>query len=148
MVLINLFWVLSFSFLHDEFTFTGDIIYLENFGSPLVIVNSHDVAVDLLEKRSAKYSSRPVGYMSDILYVHSSVLSVQTSKMNLVSQDWTWLAVFTPYGNRWRNYRGPIQKAFNSADVSNYLDIQRHGILILLANLLRHPDESALYVRS
>lgn len=35
------------------------MIYLEIVGTPMLIVNSHDVAVDLLSKRSANYSSRP-----------------------------------------------------------------------------------------
>ena len=45
------------------------MIYLENFGVPLVIINSYDVAVDLLDKRSIKYSSRPSPIMFDELWV-------------------------------------------------------------------------------
>ena len=37
----------------------GDLMYLEIFGKRTLIVNSQKVARDLLEKRGAKYSSRP-----------------------------------------------------------------------------------------
>lgn len=43
---------------------TGDIVYVEAFGQPLLYVNSYAVAVDLLDKRSAIYSSRKGSYMT------------------------------------------------------------------------------------
>ena len=41
----------------------GDIIYIYAFGNPIIILNSAKAANDLLDKRSAKYSSRPVCLM-------------------------------------------------------------------------------------
>ncbi|KAF7329014.1 putative monooxygenase [Mycena venus] len=38
---------------------TGDLVYLEAFGQPLIFLNSSKVAKDLLEQRSAIYSDRP-----------------------------------------------------------------------------------------
>ncbi|KAF4605307.1 hypothetical protein EYR40_004091 [Pleurotus pulmonarius] len=38
----------------------GDLIYINIFGSPLLVLNSAEVIDDLLEKRSNKYSSRPL----------------------------------------------------------------------------------------
>lgn len=37
----------------------GDLVYVENFGSPMLFINSYEVTSDLLEKRSAIYSDRP-----------------------------------------------------------------------------------------
>lgn len=37
----------------------GDIMYLEFLGKRTVVLNSQKIARDLLEKRGAKYSSRP-----------------------------------------------------------------------------------------
>ena len=42
-------------------------MYLEILGSPLVILNSYNIIVDLLEKRSDIYSDRPVGFMANTL---------------------------------------------------------------------------------
>lgn len=108
----------------------GDIIYLENFGVPLVILNSYEATIDLLEKRSVKYSSRPTPTMGSEL------------------QDWSWLTVFTPYGNRWKGYRGPIQKAFNTPEVVEYMDVQRQSARLLLSNLLRQPNNHNLFIKS
>lgn len=36
------------------------IIHLDLAGSSVIVVNSHEIANDLFEKRSAKYSSRSV----------------------------------------------------------------------------------------
>ena len=43
----------------DQIIVTGDIVYTEAFGHRTIIVSSHKIAKDLLEKRGAKYSSRP-----------------------------------------------------------------------------------------
>ncbi|KAL0578894.1 hypothetical protein V5O48_003127 [Marasmius crinis-equi] len=37
----------------------GDLVYLEIFGSPLVILNSRKSVIELLDKRSADFSDRP-----------------------------------------------------------------------------------------
>lgn len=36
----------------------GDLIYLQIFGKPMMLINSAKVAHDLLEKRSSNYSDR------------------------------------------------------------------------------------------
>ena len=38
----------------------GDLIYLNAAGQPMVIMNSQKVAVDLLDRRAAIYSDRPL----------------------------------------------------------------------------------------
>jgi hypothetical protein len=38
---------------------TGDLIYLNAAGQPVVIINSQKVAVALLDQRAAIYSDRP-----------------------------------------------------------------------------------------
>ena len=43
----------------DVGTVIGDINYLEVLGQPMVVLNSYTACKDLLEKRSAIYSSRP-----------------------------------------------------------------------------------------
>ena len=36
----------------------SDVIYYEHFGKPFVILNSHQAAVDLFEKKSTLYADR------------------------------------------------------------------------------------------
>jgi hypothetical protein len=40
-------------------TCPGDIIHLNVLGQPFIVLNSHQAAVDLLDKRGANYSGRP-----------------------------------------------------------------------------------------
>ncbi len=42
---------------------TGDLIYLSSFGQSMIVINSYDIAVELLEKRSLNYSDRPNSVM-------------------------------------------------------------------------------------
>jgi hypothetical protein len=42
-----------------EKIFTGDVMYLEVLGRPMIILDTHQSAVDLLDKRSLNYSDRP-----------------------------------------------------------------------------------------
>ena len=39
--------------------FSGDVVFAKFFRTPAVILNSKTAAIDLMEKRSAKYSDRP-----------------------------------------------------------------------------------------
>ena len=45
----------------------GDLVYLQVFGNPVVFVNSYSLAVELLDKRSLIYSTRPrVAMMNEL----------------------------------------------------------------------------------
>lgn len=37
----------------------GDLVYVDAIGQPILIVNSANVALDLMDKRSTVYSDRP-----------------------------------------------------------------------------------------
>ena len=37
----------------------GDLVYLNAAGQPVVVLNSHKVATDLLDRRATIYSDRP-----------------------------------------------------------------------------------------
>ena len=37
----------------------GEVVYLNVFGQGLLFVNTHEAAIDLLEKRGAIYSDKP-----------------------------------------------------------------------------------------
>jgi len=43
----------------SESDLTGDLIYLKAAGQSIIVLNSHKVAVDLLDRRSGIYSDRP-----------------------------------------------------------------------------------------
>ena len=44
----------------------GDVVYFDVFGQPMVVINTYDAAVALLEARSANTSDRPRIVMADL----------------------------------------------------------------------------------
>lgn len=44
----------------------GEIVYLNAFGQPMVVLGTHEAALDLLEKRSSNYSDRLFSCMSEL----------------------------------------------------------------------------------
>ena len=56
----------------------GDIMHLDVFGQPIIVLNSHEAAIDLLEKRSANYSDRSPSPMVDMC-VHNLACHVRRS---------------------------------------------------------------------
>lgn len=53
----------------------GDILSLRVFGETVVIINSLNIARDLVEKRAAIYSDRPVVHAYEV-YVFSSLVFI------------------------------------------------------------------------
>lgn len=53
-----------------NFVIQGDVNYATVVGKPIIVLNSHQAARDLLEKRSGMYSGRPRMVMQCELYVH------------------------------------------------------------------------------
>ncbi|KAI0822974.1 hypothetical protein BC628DRAFT_1421362 [Trametes gibbosa] len=44
----------------------GDVMYMNTLGQPIVVLNSYEAAMGVLEGRSANSSSRPQGVMADL----------------------------------------------------------------------------------
>ncbi|KAF9449658.1 cytochrome P450 [Macrolepiota fuliginosa MF-IS2] len=98
------------------------ILYLEAFGQPMVILNDHRMAKDLLEKRSSIYSSR--------------------MKIDLFFS-------FFPYGDAWRRDRRLFTQYFSPKtlhrDQERIVDFVRKG---LLPNLYHSPSDFRSHIRS
>jgi hypothetical protein len=58
----KLWWVVGHVYpLNDDLTLRpGDVVSVTVLGRSLIILNSAEIAVDMLDKKSAKYSDRPV----------------------------------------------------------------------------------------
>ncbi|KAF4572823.1 hypothetical protein EYR36_007333 [Pleurotus pulmonarius] len=107
----------------------GDLIYINIFGSPLLVLNSAEVMDDLLEKRSNKYSSRPV----------------RTMVVELMG--WNWLFSSFPYGSWWRQHRAIFSRYFHPKLVHKYQPVQLQETHTLLRNLLNAPDDFRYGIR-
>ena len=54
--------------------FSGDILYLDFFKQPMIVLGTHEASIDLLEKRAANYSDRKFSSMADLSVNLSSIL--------------------------------------------------------------------------
>ncbi|KAI0698594.1 cytochrome P450 [Cytidiella melzeri] len=72
----------------------GDIVFLQVLGTPMLIISSAVVALDLMEKRSSLYSDKPASVMDELT-------------------GWDFNVGLMPYGQRWRSIRRRIHQYFN-----------------------------------
>ncbi|KAJ3575773.1 hypothetical protein NP233_g871 [Leucocoprinus birnbaumii] len=71
--------------------YDSDILHFQGAGMNLIILNSEQAADDLLNKRSAIYSSRPFMSILDMT-------------------GWDWMMAHIPYNSAWREQRKLFQK--------------------------------------
>ena len=139
------------------------IVYLEALGKSIIVINDITIAEDLLEKRSALYSSRYV-WQSFYIDYDSTLLADQQYRCwgmclcipyRLIKQRLIFCRVglrnlfgLMPYGDEWRAHRRMFQQYYSQ---KNLPQIQERGIECirkgLLPNLIESPDDFIYHVR-
>ncbi|KZP19024.1 cytochrome P450 [Athelia psychrophila] len=110
--------------------YKSDMIYLNILGGHIIIVNNHDILVDLFEKRSSIYSSRT-----------KSTIAVDL-------MGWGWSLPFMPYGDEWRAHRRLFRKAFEDTEANKlHQPHQVRATHALLHNLLDSPRDWHAHLR-
>ncbi|KAI2641388.1 cytochrome P450 [Hypomontagnella submonticulosa] len=99
----------------------GDVVYLQMGPTPTIILGSAKAAWDLLEKRGAKYSSRPRFIMGGEL--------LSGGMRGLMS----------PYGNFWRRWRKLLHSGFMQRQSETYRPIQSLESKVLMRDLVKTP---------
>ncbi|KAJ3560510.1 hypothetical protein NP233_g10793 [Leucocoprinus birnbaumii] len=108
----------------------GDLVSVTVFGQKMVIVNSVEVATELLEKRGSIYSDRPVMEMGGEMV------------------GWKNTLVLVPYGDRFRSYRKLFHQLIGSnASMSQFYPIEEAETHKFLQRLLSTPQDLAKHVR-
>jgi hypothetical protein len=96
----------------------------------MVILNSAKTAVEMLDKKSAIYSDRPVLQMAGELV------------------GWKNSLALLPYGERFRNYRKYFHQLMgNVPSASLFYPVEEVEIHRLLKRILENPDDLAAHVR-
>ncbi|KLO09753.1 cytochrome P450 [Schizopora paradoxa] len=101
----------------------GGIINLKIFGQSYVIINSYEIAVDILDKQSLNTSDRPNSVMVDEL------------------QGWSWMLANMSYGEEWKRLRAPVQKFFEPSNMVQFEHVLKNEVQKLLRSLLRSPED-------
>ncbi|TFY68455.1 hypothetical protein EVJ58_g999 [Rhodofomes roseus] len=109
----------------------GDLIYNEFFGHRTVIINSQKIAQELLEKRGAKYSSRP--------------------RMTMLAEMLGWNPTLTllPYkAESRRKQRKWIHGTFGEKkSVQGFEGLKKRETYIFVLGLMETPDDYGLHVK-
>ncbi|EPS94406.1 hypothetical protein FOMPIDRAFT_62440 [Fomitopsis schrenkii] len=108
----------------------GDIMYLEFLGKRTVVLNSQKIARDLLEKRGAKYSSRPR----------------MVTFVEMLGWYPTLLAL--PYGPSMRKLRRWVTAAYGEQKEIQGIDILRQReTCIFISGLMATPENRVLHIK-
>ena len=100
------------------------------FGQPMIIVNSSKTAMDMMDKKSAIYSDRPVMQMGGELV------------------GWKDTLVLVPYGDRFRNYRKFFHQVIGStAAMSLFYPTEELETHRFLKSVLKTPDDLVTHIR-
>ncbi|KAI0267865.1 cytochrome P450 [Gloeopeniophorella convolvens] len=105
----------------------GDIVSINVLGQRIIILHSHAMARDLLEKRGSTYSDRP----------HIPFISMM---------GWEWFHPLARYGEQWRAGRKVLERGLRSSIASTYYPMQKAKARRLLARLLKSPEEFRSHV--
>ena len=120
----------SQSICHLNTHILGDICSVTVLGQPIIIINSAEVACDMLDKKSAIYSDRPVLQMAGELV------------------GWKHTLVLLPYGDRFRRYRRLFHSLIGSqAVVKRFFPGEELEARRFLRRVLMKPDDLATHVR-
>ncbi|KAH7333684.1 cytochrome P450 [Rhizoctonia solani] len=109
----------------------SDIVYLEMLGHKLVILNSAEAALEILEKRAALHSDRP------------SVPMVTDPTL----MGWTGNVVLMGYNETWRHYRRMMNNWLNKHAVTQFNDLQEWQARSLLQRLLGATNDTQPFER-
>ncbi|KAF8895098.1 cytochrome P450 [Infundibulicybe gibba] len=112
----------------DE-TYQSDILHVEALGQHIIILNSHEAAADIMERRAANNSGRPSIPMLDLM-------------------GWSEVTALLPRGDEWRLHRRVFKQSFRKDAVVMYEPIERRKISQMLRDLLETPDDLRAHIRT
>ncbi|KAF9485107.1 cytochrome P450 [Pholiota conissans] len=107
----------------------GDILYLRVSNRPVIILNSLKDAIELLEKRSQNYSSRPITPMHTLM-------------------GFTFATEMRQYTPEWRKHRRILQQTFKPEATTTYRPIQTQKMHDALYALLTSPKDIEEHIRT
>ncbi|KAF7422334.1 hypothetical protein PC9H_010490 [Pleurotus ostreatus] len=104
----------------------GDVMHLEVLGNHLVVLDSREAAIDLLEKRSAIYSDRPFVRVFEILGMSDIVMM--------------------PYGESFRNHRKFVHSSMTKGAVATYQTTQTVHTRLFALSLLENKNQHEMLI--
>jgi len=108
----------------------GGVTYLNVLGQEMVILNSSKAAIDLLDKRSANYSDRPVVMMCGEIV------------------GWNRSLALTQYGSRFREFRKYMNRVVGTrASMEKFAPLQERETAKFVARVMADPGSLLQQIR-
>ena len=121
----------------------------------MIILGSHEAAIDLLERRSANYSDRAPSPMAE-LYVPPAIAlkvfeglpySSLIHSPKISSSDFYWALPVQGYGPWWRRHRRAFRQYFNPNAVKTYDAAQKLEAHRFVRRLIDAPEDFLHHIR-
>lgn len=106
----------------------GDVLYFNTLGQHVVVLNSVQAAVDLLDKRGANYSDRPRFTLFEVM-------------------GWRNTLTFLRWGPRFQMHRKLIQSSFTKPRIVQYQDLQMTETYRIIKSIMSNPGNWELLLR-
>ena len=120
-------WMSSYTY---RSALSGDISHIEIMGRHIVVLNSAKEATEMLDKKSSKYSDRPVFHMAG----------------NLIGFKYS--LPLLRYGDRFRESRRQFHRFIGTrAMLKTYHDIQQLEVHRFLKRVYARPEQLATHIR-
>ncbi|TLD37803.1 cytochrome p450 1a2 [Venturia nashicola] len=100
----------------------SDILYFNVLGQPVIVLNSVETAVDLLDKRGANNCDRPRFVLFE-------------------EMGWRGTLTFLQWGPRFRTHRRVLQKSFQKSSITQYRSLQERETRVLIEGILKTPEK-------
>ncbi|KAG5650135.1 hypothetical protein H0H81_000558 [Sphagnurus paluster] len=107
----------------------SDIIHLDVAGTSIVVLDSEEAAIELLDRRSSIYSSR--------------------ARMPMINElmGFDYNFAFIPYGNEWREHRRLMSRYLRATETVNFQPHEEKATHGLLRRLLDEPENFIDHIR-
>ncbi|KAI8409450.1 hypothetical protein FOFC_09289 [Fusarium oxysporum] len=100
--------------------YNSDIIHVRSLGRSTVVLNSADVARDILDKKGANFCDRPRFTLLEVM-------------------GWGKTLTFLPFGERWQMHRKLLQTSFSNTNVRQWHSLQITEARRTIRNILKKP---------
>ncbi|KAH8879650.1 cytochrome P450 [Thozetella sp. PMI_491] len=100
----------------------SDVLHLNVLGQDIVVLNSVQSAVDLLDRRGANYCDRPRFVLFEVM-------------------GWGRTLTFLRWGPAFRLHRKILQKSFQKSNIVQYRPLQERETLVFLKGLVQRPEQ-------
>ncbi|KAF7559491.1 hypothetical protein G7046_g4653 [Stylonectria norvegica] len=100
----------------------SDILSFNVLGQPIIVLNSVQAAIDLLDKRGANYCDRPRFVLFEVM-------------------GWKKTLTFLRWGPAFKMHRRILQKSFQKSNIIQHRPLQEREMAVMLKGIVEDPAE-------